>query len=85
MSELFESIGRLEAWIRNFGHLKERPFIADLQAVIDGYKSESELFDGLGAMNHRLFLALKSIERASSLDEAKRLAKAAREAEGLLS
>lgn len=48
-------------------------------------KFDAELFDGLGAMNHRLFMALKSIERASSLGEAKRLAKEAREAEGLLS
>jgi hypothetical protein len=50
----------------------------------DEKKSDAELFDRLGAMNHRLFGALKTIERASSLDEAKRLAKAAKEAEGLL-
>lgn len=33
--DVTKAIGRLEAWIREFGDLKEPVFIADLKTVID--------------------------------------------------
>lgn len=33
--EIAEAISRLEAWIRDFGHLKEPVFITDLKTVIE--------------------------------------------------
>ncbi len=33
--EAAEAIGRLQAWIRDYGHLKEPVFVEDLKTVID--------------------------------------------------
>lgn len=63
----------------------EMAVLMTMGEILAALHSEIELAEGLGEISGRLFRALKAIERASSLDEAKRLAKTAREAEGLLS
>ena len=50
MSELSETINRLEAWVRNYGHEKQPAFIADLKVLIGAAKAVSravELLQGL--------------------------------------
>jgi hypothetical protein len=39
--DTLESVGRLRAWVRDFGHLKEPVFIADLNRVLDAIHPKS--------------------------------------------
>ncbi len=50
MSDIVDTINRLEAWVRNYGHEKQPEFIADLKTVIGAAKAISravELLQGL--------------------------------------
>lgn len=37
LSDATEACGMLSAWIRDYGHLKEPAFIADLRTVLDSH------------------------------------------------
>ena len=47
MSDIVDTINRLEAWVRNYGHEKQPAFIADLQAIIRTAKAVSRAVDWL--------------------------------------
>ena len=47
MSDIVDTINRLEAWVRNYGHEKQPAFIADLKTVIDAAKAVSRAVDWL--------------------------------------
>ena len=47
MSNIVDTINRLEAWVRNYGHEKQPAFIADLQAIIRSAKTVSRAIDWL--------------------------------------
>ncbi|MFN9288605.1 MAG: hypothetical protein ACK6EB_11060 [Planctomyces sp.] len=39
MSDIVDTINRLEAWVRNYGHEKQPAFIADLKVLIGAAKA----------------------------------------------
>ena len=39
MSDIVDTINRLEAWVRNYGHEKQPAFIADLKTLIGTAKA----------------------------------------------
>lgn len=39
MSDIVDTINRLEAWVRNYGHEKQPAFIADLRVLIGTAKA----------------------------------------------
>ena len=39
MSDIVDTINRLEAWVRNYGHEKQPAFIADLRVLIGAAKA----------------------------------------------
>ena len=41
MSDIVDTINRLEAWVRNYGHEKQPAFIADLKVLIGAAKAVS--------------------------------------------
>ena len=41
MSDIVDTINRLEAWVRNYGHEKQPAFIADLRVLIGAAKAIS--------------------------------------------
>ena len=41
MSDIVDTINRLEAWVRNYGHEKQPAFIADLRVLIGAAKAVS--------------------------------------------
>ena len=47
MSDIVDTINRLEAWVRNYRHEKQPAFIADLQAIIRTAKAVSRAVDWL--------------------------------------
>ena len=47
MSDIVDTVNRLEAWVRNYGHEKQPAFIADLQAIIRAAKAVSRAVDWL--------------------------------------
>ena len=47
MSDIVDTVNRLEAWVRNYGHEKQPAFIADLQAIIRTAKAVSQAVDWL--------------------------------------
>ena len=47
MSDIVDTINRVEAWVRNYGHEKQPAFIADLQAIIRTAKAVSRAVDWL--------------------------------------
>lgn len=47
MSDIVDTINRLEAWVRNYGHEKQPTFIADLRVLIGTAKAVSRAVDWL--------------------------------------
>ena len=47
MSDIVDTINRLEAWVRNYGHEKQPAFIADLRAIIGTAKAVNRAVDWL--------------------------------------
>ena len=47
MSDIVDTINRLEAWVRNYGHEKQPAFIADLKTLISAAKAVSRAVDWL--------------------------------------
>ena len=47
MSDIVDTINRLEAWVRNYGHEKQPAFIADLKTLIGTAKAVSRAVDWL--------------------------------------
>ena len=47
MSDIVDTINRLEAWVRNYGHEKQPAFIADLRVLIGAAKAVSRAIDWL--------------------------------------
>lgn len=47
MSDIVDTISRLEAWVRNYGHEKQPAFIADLKVLIGTAKAASRAVDWL--------------------------------------
>ena len=47
MSDIVDTINRLEAWVRNYGHEKQPAFIADLKTLIRSAKTVSRAVDWL--------------------------------------
>ena len=47
MSDIVDTINRLEAWVRNYGHEKQPAFIADLKVLIGAAKAVSRAVDWL--------------------------------------
>ena len=47
MSDIVDTINRLEAWVRNYGHEKQPAFIADLKVLIEAAKAASRAIDWL--------------------------------------
>ena len=47
MSDIVDTINRLEAWVRNYGHEKQPAFIADLRVLIGTAKAVSRAVDWL--------------------------------------
>lgn len=47
MSDIVDTINRLEAWVRNYGHEKQPAFIADLQTLICTAKAAGRAVDWL--------------------------------------
>ena len=47
MSDIVDTINRLEAWVRNYGHEKQPAFIADLRVLISAAKAVSRAVDWL--------------------------------------
>ncbi len=47
MSDIVDTINRLEAWVRNYGHQKQPAFIADLNTLIRTAKAASQAVDWL--------------------------------------
>ena len=47
MSDIVDTINRLEAWVRNYGHEKQPAFVADLRAIIGTAKAVSRAVDWL--------------------------------------
>ena len=47
MSDIVDTINRLEAWVRNYGHEKQPAFIADLRVLIGVAKAVNRAVDWL--------------------------------------
>ena len=47
MSDIVDTINRLEAWVRNYGHEKQPAFIADLKTLICTAKAAGRAVDWL--------------------------------------
>jgi hypothetical protein len=47
VSDIVDTINRLEAWVRNYGHEKQPAFIADLRVLIGAAKTISRAVDWL--------------------------------------
>lgn len=47
MSDIVDTINRLKAWVRNYGHEKRPAFIADLKTLISAAKAVSRAVDWL--------------------------------------
>ena len=47
MSDIVDTINRLEAWVRNYGDEKQPAFIADLRVLIGTAKAVSRAIDWL--------------------------------------
>ena len=47
MSDVVDTINRLEAWLRNYGHEKQPAFIADLRVLIGAAKAVNRAVDWL--------------------------------------
>ena len=47
MSDIVDTINRLEAWVRNYGHEKQPAFIADLRTMICTAKAAGRAVDWL--------------------------------------
>lgn len=47
MSDIVDTINRLEAWVRNYGHEKQPAFIADLKTLIGTAKAVNRAVDWL--------------------------------------
>ena len=47
MSDIVDTINRLEAWVRKYGHEKQPAFIADLRVLINAAKAASRAVDWL--------------------------------------
>lgn len=67
LEHAIDASGRLAAWIRDFGHLKERPFIADLQAVIDSHERLRGENDRLGAKVVGLEMRIHGLQSALAI------------------
>ena len=47
MSDIVDTINRLESWVRNYGHEKQPAFIADLRVLIGAAKAVSRAVEVL--------------------------------------
>ena len=47
MSDIVDTINRLEAWVRNYGHKKQPEFIADLRVLIGAAKAALQVAETL--------------------------------------
>ena len=47
MSDIVDTINRLEAWVRNYGHEKQPAFIADLKTLIGAAKTSLQVAETL--------------------------------------
>ena len=47
MSDIVDTINRLEAWVRNYGHEKQPAFIADLRVLISAAKAALQVAETL--------------------------------------
>ena len=47
MSDIVDTINRMEAWVRNYGHEKQPAFIADLKVLIGAAKAVSRAVEML--------------------------------------
>lgn len=51
MSDIVDTINRLEAWVRNYGHEKQPAFIADLRVLIGTAKAISRALQVLQGLD----------------------------------
>ena len=73
MSDIVDTINRLEAWVRNYGHEKQPAFIADIKTLIGAAKSVSravELLQGLDDVTVTMDDCEAAIAYARAVDHA---------------
>ena len=73
MSDIVDTINRLEAWVRNYGHEKQPAFIADLKTLICTAKAVSravEVLHGLEDMTVTMDDCEAAIAYARAVDHA---------------
>ena len=73
MSDIVDTINRLEAWVRNYGHEKQPAFIADIKTLIGTAKALSravELLQGLDDVTVTMDDCQAAIAYARAVDHA---------------